>query len=70
MESLAVVILGIILGIGVVVFVPLLLLWRKLLRTRFPNVHQAWWVLWVPILLVASFYIALLILRIVILIGG
>lgn len=70
MESLAVVILGIILGIGVVVFVPLLLLWRKLLRTRFPRVHKAWWLLWVPTLLVASFYVAVLVLRLMILIGG
>lgn len=68
MESLAVVILGIILAMGAMFFVPILLLWRKLLRTKFPTVSKGWWFLWVPVLLVASFYLAVFMLRILILI--
>lgn len=70
MESLAMVILGILLGIGVICFVPLVVVWRKLLRKKFPTVHKAWWVLWTPILMVASFFLAVLVLRMIVSIGG
>lgn len=64
MESLVLLVMYIALAITLIVFIVLLVLTIILRKKYFPGMHKAWFFLLVPLLLVLSFLISLVILRI------
>ncbi len=62
MESLALLVVSIGLAITAVVFIPLLLVFRRWQKAKFPNLRGAWYVLWTPILLLIAYGISILVL--------
>lgn len=64
MESLAILIVIILLVIAALLMIPLVIIWRHILKTKFPHLSKWLWLLWAPGLLVAAYFCAVLVIKI------
>lgn len=70
MESLALLVLYMALAITAIVFIIVFILARYILKRFFPHMHWAWYFLIVPGVILISFLIALVVLKIITLMNG
>ncbi len=65
MESLALLVVYMALGIIAIVFIPVFILTRYFIKKKFPTMHWTWYFAIVPGAFVASFILGLQILRLI-----